>query len=71
MFSGTIKFKPGEKEKRITISLKNDPAAGVNHFFVDIIEVQGRDKLGDKQTCKVVVTNEQGKIPSSSQSNFN
>lgn len=55
---GVIRFRSGEKEKRITIPLLNDPAAQSRRFTVKLDRLDGRDRMGDKRTCAVVVSNE-------------
>ena len=56
-FTGVCKFKSGESQILIKISLLNDPTGSIRHFVVHLNEVQGRDKAGDKNSCKVVVAN--------------
>ena len=62
LVTGTLKFKPGESQEFIKIPLLNDPSGKSRHFNVTIDEVVGRDKAGEKQSCKVVVANRASKL---------
>ena len=61
LFSGKLKFKPGEVERTVHIPLVNDPTGETRHFFVTLDDIKGRDNLGDVTTCKIKIASEASK----------
>ncbi|XP_077973499.1 uncharacterized protein LOC120348632 isoform X2 [Styela clava] len=55
---GQLEFRPGEAERPIPVGLINDPTGETRHFKVKLMDLQGRDKLGDISECRVRITNQ-------------
>ena len=56
--TGSVIFKSGESQAYIYIPLINDPTGVTRNFTIHLDDViDGRDKIGSKTSCRVIVAN--------------